>query len=274
MNIPAGLVALAYGLQGPNHAVSTACTTSAHALGDAMRFIVHGDADVMLAGGTEAALHPLALHGFARMRALSQATALDASRPFDVARDGFVMGEGGAVLVLEERAHALARGAPRIYAELAGYGLSGDAHHVTAPPADGGGAERSMRAALRDAAIPVEELDYVNAHATSTPLGDEAEARAILRLGAPKRLLVSSTKGATGHLLGAAGALEAAFTAQALLHAVVPATLHLSKAATECEALDLVPREARSAAHLRVAITNSFGFGGTNASLVLVRHEI
>jgi 3-oxoacyl-[acyl-carrier-protein] synthase II len=273
INLCSGQVSIRYGFKGPNHAVVTACSTGAHAIGDGARLIQHGDAEVMVAGGAEAAICELGIAGFAACKALS--TAFEdaperASRPYDRDRDGFVMGEGAGVVVLEEYEHAKARGA-RIYAEVAGYGLSGDAYHITSPAPNGDGGFRAMSAALRDAGLTAADIDYVNAHGTSTPLGDEIELGAVVRLlgDAARRATMSSTKSAIGHLLGAAGAVEAIFCVLAMRDQVAPPTLNLDNPSVET-VLDLAPKKA-VARRIEVALSNSFGFGGTNASLVLRR---
>lgn len=275
VNEASGVVSIEHGLRGPNHAVATACSTGAHALGDAARMIQLDDADVMLAGGTEAAISRLTIAGFAIMQALSTSfndAPKTASRPWDRARDGFVLGEGAGVVVLEEREHARRRGA-RIYAEVLGYGLSGDAHHITAPDPEGGGAERAMRMALARAKLEPTSIDYVNAHATSTPLGDPAEVTAVKKvMGAHARQLsMSSTKSATGHLLGAAGAVEAIFSVLSLRDQVAPPTLNLQQPSEGCD-IDLVPQRAKPRS-IRYALSNSFAFGGANVALIFGKPE-
>ena len=271
INLASGYISIEFGLKGPNHAVVTACSTGAHAIGDAARLIGLDDADVMVAGGTESPLNRLSIAGFAACRALSTGfndEPTRASRPYDRDRDGFVMGEGAGLVVLEEYEHAKARGA-KIYAEVVGYGLSGDAYHITSPADDGDGAYRCMKAALGRAGMAPSDIDYINAHGTSTPLGDELELKAVERLvgNAAAKLAMSSTKSAVGHLLGAAGAVEAIFSALAIRDQVAPPTLNLDNPSVET-AIDLVPHEAKPRS-IEVVLSNSFGFGGTNASLVL-----
>lgn len=271
INLVSGHVSIRYGFKGPNHAVVTACSTGAHAIGDAARMIKYGDADVMVAGGAEAAVCRLGLGGFAAARALSTSyndAPETASRPWDKGRDGFVMGEGAGIVVVEDYEHAKKRGA-KIYAEVLGYGLSGDAYHITAPAEDGNGGFRAMRNALKDAKLNVDQIDYVNAHGTSTPLGDEIELGAVKRLFGDHayRLSMSSTKSAIGHLLGAAGAVEAIYTTLALRDGVAPPTLNLDDPSEGCD-IDLVAKAAKERP-IHYALSNSFGFGGTNASLVL-----
>ncbi len=274
INLISGQVSIKYGLRGPNHAVVTACSTGAHAIGDAARMIAMDDADVMLAGGAEGTVCPLGIAGFAQARALSTSfndTPEKASRPYDKDRDGFVMGEGAGVLVLEEYEHAKARGA-KIYAEVIGYGLSGDAYHVTAPHPEGDGAFRSMQMAVKKSGLKLEDIDYINAHGTSTPLGDELELGAVRRLfgDAISGLSMSSTKSAIGHLLGGAGAVESIFCILALRDQIVPPTLNLDNPSDSCVGVDLVPHVAKKR-EVRAVLNNSFGFGGTNASLIMTR---
>ena len=272
INLISGQVSIKYGLMGPNHAVVTACSTGAHSIGDAARMIAMDDADVMLAGGSEDALCPLGIAGFAQARALSTSfndEPTRASRPYDKDRDGFVMGEGAGVVVLEEYERAKARGA-KIYAEVVGYGLAGDAYHVTAPHPEGSGAYRTMEMALRKAGMSPSDIDYINAHGTSTPLGDELELGAVRRLfgNAIANVSMSSTKSAIGHLLGGAGAVESIFCILALRDQVAPPTLNLDNPSEGCEGVDLVPHQAKPRP-IRAVLNNSFGFGGTNASLVM-----
>jgi 3-oxoacyl-[acyl-carrier-protein] synthase II len=272
INLISGQVSIRFGFKGPNHAVVTACSTGAHAIGDAARLIKYGTADVMVAGGAEAAICEIGIAGFNACKALSTKRAHEpqkASRPYDADRDGFVMGEGAGVVVLEELDHALARGA-RIYAEVLGYGMSGDAYHITAPSEDGEGGERSMRAALEDAGLEPADVDYINAHGTST-MADVIELGAVERMmgEAADKVTMSSTKSATGHLLGAAGAIEAIFSILAIRDQVAPPTINLDQPAVEAR-LDLAPNRAVRR-DIGIALSNSFGFGGTNASLVLGR---
>ena len=270
INMISGHLSIRYNFLGPNIAMVSACTTGAHNIGDAYRMICHGDADVMICGGAEAAITPLGLGSFASARALASDfndSPREASRPFDTKRSGFVLGEGAGVLVLEEYDRARARGA-NIYALITGYGMSADGHHMTAPPEDGEGAARAMENAMRDAGAAPDSISYINAHGTSTPLGDVAETRAIHRALGPssKKVMVSSTKSMTGHLLGAAGGIEAVYSVLALQNQIVPPTINLSSPDPECD-LDYVPDAARNA-RFDTAMSNSFGFGGTNASLI------
>jgi len=272
INLISGQVSIKYGLMGPNHAVVTACSTGAHSIGDAARMIAMDDADVMLAGGAESAICPIGIAGFGQARALSTGFRDDptkGSRPYDKDRDGFVMGEGAGVVCLEEYEHARGRGA-KIYAEVIGYGLSGDAYHVTAPHPEGSGAFRSMEMALRKSGLALEDIDYINAHGTSTPLGDELELGAVRRLfgSAMDRVSMSSTKSAIGHLLGGAGAVESIFCILAMRDGVVPPTLNLDNPSENCAGVDLVPHVAKQRP-VKAVLNNSFGFGGTNASLVM-----
>ena len=271
INLASGQVSIRYGFKGPNHAVVTACATGAHAIGDASRLIMYGDADVMIAGGAEAAICKLGIAGFIACRAMSTGfndTPEKGSRPYDKDRDGFVMGEGAGCLVLEEYEHAKARGA-KIYAEVIGYGLAGDAYHITAPASDGDGGFRAMKAAIGHAGIDPSQIDYINAHGTSTPLGDEIELGAVERMlgNAAGKATMSSTKSAIGHLLGAAGAVEAAFTVLALRDQIAPPTINLDNPSVETP-IDLVANKAKPMS-IEYALSNSFGFGGTNASLIL-----
>jgi 3-oxoacyl-[acyl-carrier-protein] synthase II len=274
INLVSGHVSIKYSFKGPNHSAVTACSTGAHAIGDAARMIQYGDADVMVAGGTEAAVSRIGIAGFSAARALSTAyndTPEKASRPWDRDRDGFVMGEGAGIVVLEELEHAKKRSAT-IYAEIKGYGMSGDAYHITAPSEDGDGAYRSMKAALKSAAINSEDIGYINAHGTSTPAGDIAEMIAVTRLFGSGRntLSMSSTKSSIGHLLGAAGGVEAIFSILALKDGVLPPTLNLDNAPVDCK-MDLIPHQAKEQ-RVKYALSNSFGFGGTNASLIFAAY--
>src|SRR5215472_15747446 len=273
INLAAGYVSIEHGLKGPNHAVVTACSTGAHAIGDASRLVALGDADVIVAGGTESPICRIGMAGFCAARALSTSfndTPEKASRPYDKDRDGFVMGEGAGIVILEEYEHAKARGA-KIYAEVTGYGLSGDAYHITSPSPDGDGGFRSMSAAMKRAGITAADIDYINAHGTSTQVGDEIELGAVERLlgNAASKVSMSSTKSATGHLLGAAGAIEAIFSILAIRDNVAPPTINLDTPSVETS-IDLVPNVARKR-QINVALSNSFGFGGTNASVIVQR---
>ena len=275
INLISGQVSIKHGLMGPNHAVVTACATGTHAIGDAARLIMLDDADVMVAGGAEAAICRIGMAGFSAAKALSTGyndRPPEASRPWDKGRDGFVMGEGAGAVILEELEHAKKRGA-RIYGEIVGYGMSGDAYHVTSPPPDGSGGYRAMQAALKRAQLNPEDIDYINAHGTSTPVGDEIELAAVKRLFGDHayKLTMSSTKSAIGHLLGAAGAVEAIFAIKALEVGIAPPTLNLENPSESCD-IDLAANQARER-RIDVILSNSFGFGGTNASLIIVRFE-
>jgi 3-oxoacyl-[acyl-carrier-protein] synthase II len=274
LNMASGQVSIVIGAKGPNLAVATACATGSHAIGESFRMIQDGTADAMITGGSEAVVCPLAVGGFCAMKALSTRNddPKTASRPFDADRDGFVMGEGAGVLVVEDRERAVARGA-RIYAEIVGYGMSGDAHHISAPEPQGDGAVRAMRAALADASVAPHEIEYINAHGTSTPPGDRVETLAVKRVFGEhaSKVVFSSTKSMTGHLLGAAGGLETAVSALAVYHDVVPPTINQFTADPNCD-LDSVPNESRKMT-VNIALNNSFGFGGTNASLVVRKHD-
>ncbi|PIR31856.1 MAG: beta-ketoacyl-[acyl-carrier-protein] synthase II [Alphaproteobacteria bacterium CG11_big_fil_rev_8_21_14_0_20_44_7] len=275
INLASGHISILHGFKGPNHAVVTACSTGCHAIGDASRIIKYGDADVMVAGGAESAISRLGIAGFAAARALSTGyndTPEQASRPWDKGRDGFVMGEGAGILVLEELEHAKKRGA-KIYAEVVGYGMSGDAYHITAPADNGDGGFRAMQAALNDAKLDVSDIDYINAHGTSTPKGDEIELGAVKRLfgDAAYKLSMSSTKSSIGHLLGAAGAVEAIFAILAIRDQICPPTLNLNDPSESCD-LDLVPHKAKER-EINAVLSNSFGFGGTNASIIFKKYD-
>jgi 3-oxoacyl-[acyl-carrier-protein] synthase II len=274
INLASGVISIRYGARGPNSATATACSASAHAVGDSFRIIERGDAEVMISGGTEAAVTPMGIGGFAAMKALSTRNEQPAcaSRPFDAERDGFVVGEGAGIVILESLDHAQKRNAP-IIAELVGYGMAGDANHITQPAEDGNGAYRVMRAALRDAGVAAEQVGYVNAHGTSTPLGDAIETLALKRVFGEhaRKLAVSSTKSMTGHLLGGAGGLEAGISALALRHQKLPPTINYAHPDPACD-LDYVPNHSRTA-DFEYALSNSFGFGGTNAALLFKRWQ-
>lgn len=272
INLASGHVSIKHGFKGPNHSVVTACATGTHAIGDSARMIMLGDADVMVAGGAEAAVTPLGVGGFSAARALSSGyndRPTEASRPFDEGRDGFVIAEGAGVVILEEYEHAKARGA-KIYAEIIGYGMSGDAYHITSPAENGDGGFRAMTAALKSAGINSEDVDYINAHGTSTPVGDGLECTAIKNRFSTSldKMSMSSTKSAIGHLLGAAGAVEAIYSIKAIETGVLPPTLNLDNVSEPCKGLDLVPKVAKEK-KVKVALSNSFGFGGTNASVIM-----
>jgi 3-oxoacyl-[acyl-carrier-protein] synthase II len=272
INLASGHVSIKYGFKGPNHSVVTACATGTHAIGDSARIIALGDADVMVAGGAEAAVTPLGVCGFGAARALSTGyndRPAEASRPFDEGRDGFVIAEGAGVVILEEYEHAKKRGA-KIYAEIIGYGMSGDAYHITAPSEGGDGGFRAMTAALKNANINPEDIDYINAHGTSTPVGDGIECTAVKRLfeKSLSKISMSSTKSAIGHLLGAAGAVEAIYSIKAIETGILPPTLNLENISEACQGIDLVPKKAKEK-KIRTALSNSFGFGGTNASVIM-----
>jgi 3-oxoacyl-[acyl-carrier-protein] synthase II len=272
INLASGHVSIRYGFKGPNHSVVTACATGTHAIGDSARLIRFGDADVMVAGGAEAAVNRLGVSCFAAARALSTGyndRPAEASRPFDEGRDGFVIAEGAGVVVLEEYEHAKKRGA-KIYGEVIGYGLSGDAYHITAPAEGGDGGFRAMQAAMKNAGVGPGDIDYINAHGTSTPVGDGIECTAVKRMFSPvlDKVSMSSTKSAVGHLLGAAGAVEAIYTVKAMQTGILPPTLNLENVSEPCQGIDLVPKKAKEK-KIRVALSNSFGFGGTNASLIV-----
>ena len=273
INMTAGHISIRYGLKGPNLSVVTACASAAHSIGEAVRLIQHGDADIMLAGGAEGAVGKIGVAGFCAMKALSTRNddPAGASRPWDKNRDGFVMAEGAGILVLEEYEHAVARGA-KIYAEVAGYGLSGDAYHITAPAPEGEGGMRAMQAALKDAGMESKDVDYINAHGTSTGLGDIGELAAVKKLFDGTDVCMSSTKSMTGHLLGAAGAVEAIFCVLAIRDGIVPPTINLQDPEDEVGDFNLVPNKAQKR-EVNVALSNSFGFGGTNASLILKKFE-
>jgi 3-oxoacyl-[acyl-carrier-protein] synthase II len=275
VNLASGHISIRFNAQGPSSAPATACATGAHAIGDAARIIRHDDADIMFAGGSEAVISALAVGGFSAMRALSRHNdePQRASRPWDAQRDGFVMGEGAGILILEEREHAIARGA-RIYCELTGYGMTSDAFHITSPAEDGGGMTRVMNRALKDAGLQAADIGYINAHGTSTQIGDKTETTAIKNVFGEHayKVAISSTKSMTGHLLGAAGGLESAIAAMVLKHEEVPPTINYENPDPECD-LDYVPNKSRKLPGLRHVLSNSFGFGGTNATLIFSKHE-